>query len=107
MVLITVLIFMAYGIQVVRWEDEKKTKILGKTVYNQKTVYRQVRIFGIIPISSAVEERQESAFLGEAHSTPISSTPIAVMIPGAGLMQSIKALTSSSSDRAIERRIER
>ena len=47
----TLLLFAAYGIQSVEWIEKSSTSLFGVTIKSQATVYTQYTLFGIVPIS--------------------------------------------------------
>lgn len=47
-----ILLFLAYGIQLIEWPEEASLKILGLPISSTRKVKQQYRVMGIIPVSN-------------------------------------------------------
>ncbi len=57
------LVIAAYGIQLIEWSEHRKFSVFDIDVYKDERIYRQYKIFGIIPISPKKKVKQDISVL--------------------------------------------
>jgi hypothetical protein len=91
-IIITLLLFAAYGIQLIEWPEESSVTILGLSVYESRKIKQQYRIFGLIPISGVMTIKSQGSFFKDLD--PYVALPfikaVISSVPFGGLFSSYK-----------------
>lgn len=77
-IVINILLFIAYGINLVEWSEESSWSLFGISAYSSNKIKRQYKVLGFVPVSKIYTRKSRRSIL--ENFTPEDVLPLAKML---------------------------